>query len=268
MALRVIILTSSTTGTPAYFVPTIFEKSGVEIVAVIVSQNQVVKKKNSVQKRIKKILKIGILGAINGIRMRSWFSEKRDHFLPKSDNLVDFCTKNSIKFQYTPTINCKETINFFIEAQADLAISAGNSYIGKKIFSIPKYGMVNTHGEILPDYQNGQSVIWQLYNKSNQTGYTVHKVNSRIDQGEIIYQEKFNIEFKENLAETVAYNCAEITKRAALGLVKVLDNFEYYYINAKPQGKGNHYTTPSIWQFLKIWRNYKTLSKTQKCNPK
>ena len=263
MALRVIILTSSITGTPAYFVPTIFEKSSVEIVTVIVSQNKTVKKKNSLQKRIKKVAKIGIFGAINGISMRSWFSEKRDHFLPKSDNLVNFCAKNGIKLQFTPTINCQETINFFIEAKADLAISTGNSYIGKRVFNIPKYGMVNSHGEILPDYQNGQSVIWQLYNMSNQTGYTLHKVNSKIDQGEIIYQERFDIDFKATLSETVAYNCAEITKRAALGLVKVLDDFEVYYQNARPQGKGNHYTTPSIWQFFKIWKNYKTLTKKQ-----
>lgn len=262
MSLKVIILTSSTTGTSAYFVPKIFQESSVEIVSVIVSQNKIAKKKNSIQKRLKKVFKIGVLGAINGIRMRSWFSEKRDSFLPKSDNLIDFCNKNGINIHFTPTINCQQTIDFFNKAQADLAISVGNSYIGKKVFSIPKFGMINTHGEILPEYQNGQSVIWQLYNKSNITGYTIHKVNSKIDQGEIIYQEKFDINFKENLAQTVAYNCAEITKKAASGMVKVLENFEYYYKNAIPQGKGGHFTTPSIWQFFKIWRNYKTLSKT------
>ena len=87
----------------------------------------------------------------------------------------------------------------------------------------------------------------------------MHKVNTKIDQGEIIYQEKFDIEFRETLADTVAFNCAEITKRAALGLATVLNNFEFYFSNAKVQGKGNHYTTPSYWQYLKIWKNYKKL---------
>ena len=230
------------------------------------SENKVVKKKNTIKKRLNKILKIGVLGAINGIRMRTWFAEKRDKYLPKNNSLLIFCEKNGIKVQFTPTINCQTTIDFFRESNAAVAISVGNSYIGKKVFSIPKYGMINTHGEILPDYQNGQSVIWQLYNGSNKTGYTVHKVNTKIDQGEIIYQEKFDIVFKENLAETVAFNCAEITKKAALGLVTVLNNFDQYFAKSTPQGVGNHYTTPSFWQFLTIWKNYKKLKK--QCSPK
>lgn len=256
--LKIVILTSSISGTPTFFVPIIAENANVEIVSIIVNQNQTTTSKKTIKRRLAKIFKIGILGAINGIRMRKWFGEKRDSFLPKI-SLIDYCKKNNITIEYTPTINCSTTIELFKKANADLGLSVGNSYIGKKVFSIPKYGMINTHGEILPDYQNGQSVIWQLYNGSSQTGFTIHKVNSKIDQGEIVFQEKFDIQFKKTLAETVGFNCAEITKRAALSLAMVLNNFETYYNNSKVQGKGNHYTTPSFWQYLRIWRNFKKL---------
>ncbi len=263
--LKIVILTSSIYGTASYFIPIIFENANVEIVSMIVNQNQTLNTKKSIKRRVSKIFKIGLFGAINGIRMRNWFSEKRDTYLPKI-LLIDYCKANNILVEYTPTINCPTTIELFTKANADVGLSVGNSYIGKKVFTIPKYGMINTHGEILPDYQNGQSVIWQLYNKSNQTGYTVHKVNSKIDQGEIIYQEKFDIEFRENLADTIAFNCATITKKAALGLSNVLNNFEYYFTNSKTQGKGNHYTTPTFWQYLRIWNNYRTLKKGS-CSP-
>lgn len=258
--LKIVILTSSINGTASYFIPIIFENANVEIVSIIVNQNQTINTKKSFKRRLSKIFKIGLFGAINGIRMRKWFSEYRDSYLPKN-SLISYCKENNIKIEYTPTINCTTTIELFNKTNADIGISVGNSYIGKKIFSIPKFGMINTHGEILPDYQNGQSVIWQIYNKSNQTGFTIHKINSKIDQGEIMYQEKFDIEFRKTLDDTVAFNCAKITKKAALGLSNVLNNFEYYFSNSKIQGKGNHYTTPTFWQYLRIWNNYRALKK-------
>lgn len=258
--LKVIILTSSTTGTPAYFIPILHENANIHIVSIVVNTNTAGTTKKSKKKRLSKIFKIGFLGAINGIRMRRWFGEMRDNYLPKI-NLVNYCNTQGININYVPSINCGETIELFTKADADLGISIGNSYISKKIFSVPAMGMINTHGEILPDYQNAQSVIWQIYNSSKNTGFTIHKINSKIDQGEILYQEKITLKFKETLSKTVAYNCAEITKKSAEGLVKLLNNFDYYFNNAKIQGNGSHYTTPTIWQFLTIYKNYKRLKK-------
>jgi methionyl-tRNA formyltransferase len=173
---------------------------------------------------------------------------------------------NNIPFEITPYINCEHTRQLFSNANTDIGLSLSNSYISPKVFSIPRLGMINVHGEILPEYQNAQSVIWQLYNGSPVTGYTIHKIEKKIDAGSILYQEKFPIVFKKTLAETISFNCAEITKKATVGIIKFFGEFEKYFSNPVEQMKGNHYTTPSLRQFIHINRQFKRLRKTALSN--
>ena len=120
--------------------------------------------------------------------------------------------------------------------------------------------MLNIHGEVLPDFQNAQSVIWQIFEGRPETGYTIHKIDKGIDTGDILLQEKFPIVFKKELPETVRFNCWVILQRAAEGLVKVLNDFNYYSQHGYKQGKGKSYTTPTYRQHLKIVKQFKKLS--------
>jgi len=119
--------------------------------------------------------------------------------------------------------------------------------------------MLNIHHELLPEYQNAQSIIWELYNGSTITGYTIHKIEKTIDTGAIVYRESLPIIFRDTLADTVAFNYARLYDASAIGLINVLLDFEKYYNTAEPQGKGTKYTTPSFFQFRKIEKMYKKL---------
>jgi methionyl-tRNA formyltransferase len=121
--------------------------------------------------------------------------------------------------------------------------------------------MLNIHGEVLPQFQNAQSVIWQIYEGNTETGYTIHKVDKKIDTGEILKQDKFPIIFKNTLGETISATCAEIVKRSALGLADVLDHFDRYYRERKPQGQGKTYTTPSLRAFSRMVANFNRMKK-------
>jgi methionyl-tRNA formyltransferase len=259
--MKVLVLTSSVNGMTAYAVPLLFNESSIKIAMVVLNEGQTINKKPYFKKKINKIFRIGLVGALNGIRMRKWFYKDAEKFLPVID-LEKFCRQHHIPFERTPSINCDITRGLLHKANAEIGISLGNSYISKSVFSIFPMGMINIHGEILPDYQNAQSIIWQLYNGSPETGFTIHKINNKIDQGDILYQEVFPIIFKETLAKTVSYNCAQITKKACGGLVKVLQDFKTYNANAKKQNKGNSYTTPSWKQFRKIQENFLILKST------
>jgi len=95
------------------------------------------------------------------------------------------------------------------------------------------------------------------------TGYTIHKISKQIDAGEILLLERIPITFRETLADTVAFNYAKLYDASVRGLVRVLTNFEQFYSGARPQGKGGHYTTPSMAQFLRIKAQFKRLKKEQ-----
>lgn len=260
--MKVIILTTSVYGTAGHHLPFILRCPGVEVAAVVVSEGQIPAKKNYYRKKITKLLSIGIGGAINGIRMRKWYSNAAKHVpIP---NIEETCRQHNINFHRVPYTNSNETLEIFKQYGADVGLSLGNGYIAARIFETPKYGMLNIHHEILPQYQNAQSIIWQLYNGSAETGYTIHKINRQIDKGEIMLQEKIPILFKETLAETVACNYAQLLEHSARGLVKILSDFDNYYTHATVQKNGSHYTTPSIWQYFRILSRYNKLKKSRR----
>ena len=226
---------------------------------VVLAEKASTKSKNRFQKTLTKILRIGPLGALNGIRMRSWYD-----LVANGSNvrrLDDTCRENGIPFHTSPAINSAWTRELFTSAQADLGISLGNGYIGPSVFTIPKWGMINIHHEMLPDYQNAQSVIWQLYNRSRITGYTIHRIDKHIDTGAILHQEPVPIVFRDHLHRSITDTYLALLDASAIGLVHVLQHFERLANSARPQGPGRSYTTPSIRQFIRICRNHRKLAK-------
>ncbi len=260
--MKVIILSTSAYGTTGHHLPALHACKDVEIAMVVVSEGQMSNRKNQYLRRIKKILKIGLRGAMNGVKMRKWYNEDVSKYT-KIENAGEYCAKHNIPFRKVPYTNSDETVKLFKEANADVGLSLGNGYISGKVFRVPKFGMLNIHHEVLPQYQNAQSIIWQIYNGSAETGYTIHKIDKHIDTGEILLQEKLPIVFRDTLEDTVAFNYARLFDASAVGLVRVLQHFEQYYSTAKPQGAGTSYTTPSYRQFRVIERQFNKLKQQQ-----
>jgi methionyl-tRNA formyltransferase len=258
--MRIVILTANRRGTASYCLPELLDHTTAEIVGVIYSAGRPGSKARFYRQKIKKMAKIGLLGAINGIRIRSWFSVNNVAGKEIGD-LEDICRKRNIPFKETALMNSNETVELLKSLDPDLGLSLGNSYLSPKVFSVPRRGMVNIHGEELPAFQNAQSVIWQIYEGNGHTGYTIHKIERKIDTGEILKQDTFPILFRDSLRETVAATCAEILRRAGEGLVDTINHFEEYDRVKRAQGKGRSYTTPSFREFLRIQRNFNKLKK-------
>lgn len=260
--MKVLILTSSLLGTAAHHLPYLLDHGKVKPSLVIVAGSLVGNRWRHYQRKFRKTRKIGLLGALNGIRMRKWYgADVAQHLHVRP--LDETCRERGIPLHTTAHVNDEETRALFAQSGADLGISLDNGYIAERVFSVPRHGMINIHHEILPEYQNAQSVIWQIYNGSGETGYTIHKIDKGIDTGAILYQERVPIEFKRTLGETVAITNARLLQRSAQGLARILDSFEHYESRARVQTGGRSYTTPSIWQYLTIRRQHALLRDRQ-----
>jgi len=243
--MKLIILTSSRHGTASRLLEDLNKNPNLNISRVILA-NAI--RSNKI-KKLKKILKIGILGALNGIRIRKWYSYNN------VEDIEDLCNRLKIDFKKTNYINCSNTQNLFNEVNAELGISLGNGYIGSKIFTIPKYGMINIHTEILPDFQGAHSIIWPIYEKIKYTGFTIHQIDKNIDTGNILYQKRFPIVFFSTLEKTVRNNIEYIRSNLSDSLIEVCKNFKDYSDNSIKQNKRKFYTTPSFWKFLIMIKN-------------
>ena len=151
--------------------------------------------------------------------------------------LKNLCKKNNINYKSISSIN-KNKLNFLKEVEIDLFILCGLKEILKKhILNIPKKGVINMHGGLLPKYRGGSPLNWQLINGEKYFGITILFANEGIDTGDILTFKKFKLEDH--------YTINHITKIAnkyfPILLIKILNNFNYYLINKIKQKKGSYF---------------------------
>lgn len=255
MSLRVVVLTSSRRGTASHHLPMLVGGPHFQCVQVILVDGSAPKPKGHLGRKLRKVMRIGPLGALVGYRMRKWYSADVER-LAAIEDLGELCASLSVPFATTPAVNHPRTVELMQDAKADIGISLGNGYIGSKVFTAPRLGMLNIHHEVLPEFQNAQGVIWQLHEGSDSAGYTIHRIDKHIDTGAIVYQQRVPISFQPTLAATVSHTMVALLDASALGLRQVLEDLEAKLAAAVPQGKGRSWTTPSFGQFLRIRRNY------------
>jgi len=248
--MKLLVLTSSYFGTASECLPTLLKSESCTVVGVVVSSGSALSRWRRISQKIRKILRIGVLGALNGMRMRSWYAG------PPTTDIRILCDAAGIPCFETDHTNGPETERIFRNLAPDLGISLGNGYIAPRIFRIPKFGMINVHGERLPQYQNAQSVIWPIYNGESMTGLSVHELDQGIDTGRLLYHEEYPIIFRDRLKDTVHATVSVTRGRAPAAVRFVCENFARLASEARAQGQGRSYTTPSIWQYLRMQRNH------------
>jgi methionyl-tRNA formyltransferase len=259
---RLTILTSVRQGYASRCLPVLYSNPNLQVVRVILSHGLSPNKKRLLKRKIQKTIRIGLLGALNGIRIRDWYRDK------DAEDIYKVCESLNIQILETDFINCEKSRELFREANADLGLSLGNGYIGKSVFSIPRYGMINIHTEILPQFQGAQSIIWPIYEGVQETGFTIHQIDAHIDTGEILFQRKYPIEFYPTLRETVENNLKKARSQIPTDLSYVCENYTQLKARAIKQKDGRSYTTPTFWQFLCMVKNNKIMYKkslTKRC---
>ncbi len=253
----VLILTCSRAGTASRCLPELVKSSEINIAGVIYAERGSTNRWSIMRRKLRKIKKIGLLGAINGLRIRKWYRGS------EVDDLEILCARYDVAFYTSDYLNSDETARLFKLCNADLGLSLGNGYIAERIYSIPNHGMMNLHTERLPQYQNAQSVIWPIFNNETVTGITIHQIVRGIDMGPILYQEEFPIIFKSTLEMTVRATIRVTESRVPVAIRRACERY-YELSNASTiQAPGNRYTTPSITSFIRMLLNNRKLYKAQ-----
>ena len=104
-----------------------------------------------------------------------------------------YAKKNNIKVLQPENLNDKEFINQIEAIQPDLIIVVAFRKLPFKIFSIPKYGTINLHASLLPNYRGAAPINWCLINNEKKTGVTTFFINEKVDQGDVLLKEEIII---------------------------------------------------------------------------
>jgi|SRR5699024_4497030 len=132
----------------------------------------------------------------------------------------------NFSFDRNDFYNSDKILDFFKKNNPDLIILAGFLWIiPEKIIQNFPDKIINIHPSLLPKY-GGKGMYGNfvhqavLENKEKETGITIHYVNEKYDDGEIIASFKTNLETEDNLEEVLK----KIRKLEHTNYPKVIEN--------------------------------------------
>lgn len=82
-----------------------------------------------------------------------------------------------------------------------IVVVAYGKILPKEILEIPKYGCINVHASLLPEYRGAAPIQWSVINGDKTTGVTTMYMDEGMDTGDIILKEKIKIGDDETTGE-------------------------------------------------------------------
>ena len=115
---------------------------------------------------------------------------------------------------------CKDTgfLDHVRALKPDLGlVFAFGQLLPRELLDIPARGFINIHPSLLPKYRGAAPIQWTLINGDEETGVTILQVTPKLDDGDMLLQERTPVDPQENaveLGERLARLGADLAVRA------------------------------------------------------
>lgn len=118
------------------------------------------------------------------------------------------------------------------EKSPDLIIVvAFGQILKKRLLDIPKWGVINIHGSLLPEYRGAAPIQRAVVNDEPVTGLTVMRMDEGMDTGPILFQEEVPV----LPDETAGRLYDRLALMAGDSIIKALEHMSKYPIRERPQ---------------------------------
>ncbi len=116
--------------------------------------------------------------------------------------------------------------------KADLfVVIAYGKILPAAVLKIPRLFCLNVHGSLLPQYRGAAPINWAIIKGDKETGFSIIRMNSKMDAGEIITQERMIITDGEN-SQSLRERMAQ---QSALGLGRTVKDISLGKFSLHPQ---------------------------------
>ncbi|AUN98340.1 hypothetical protein DOM21_09490 [Bacteriovorax stolpii] len=130
--------------------------------------------------------------------------------------------KHDIRLHFFDNPNSPDFLQFVKNHQTDLLINARTRFIYKsKILKLPRLGAINIHHGLLPEFRGTMCDLWALYN-DRPTGFSIHVMEKKIDNGAIIRRIVTSTPTDSNLRKSFARLIEESSKIEGIEMAKVV----------------------------------------------
>ncbi len=173
-------------------------------------------------------------------------------------NIAHAAKQIGAEFKVVPNLNAKDYLEHVRELAPDLVISYSAPQIIKpELLGVPKYGIINVHGALLPNYRGCMPSFWYLFNNEKLGGATVHYMSADIDDGDICLQGSVDISDCKTMFQLMR-------KTKELGgelIVETIKKIADGTLETRPNDtkNGSYFTWPTVEQAKRFRKEGKSL---------
>lgn len=180
-----------------------------------------------------------------GVFLSSFFS-KIFGLKQKVYSIRQLSKKFNIPIIKTNEPNNKKIIDLIASYNPDLIITTYFDHVIKKeLINLPKFGIINVHTALLPDYKGPFPALWPLVKGEKKLGVTIHYINNEnLDVGPILAQEEHPVVKGESV---LGADCRLVREGVELAIKTVYDieNGVSRSIDQESFGRGKYYGYPT-----------------------
>lgn len=160
-----------------------------------------------------------------------------------------YLRNNEIKFIETNSINNETTYEFAQKHNIDFLISFNcPQIIKKRLLRLPKIYPLNIHSSLLPNYRGLFPTFHAFLQGEEKVGMSIHIMNEKFDDGEILIQSNVPVETDDNLLSLYKKSFSTVPNM----LIELFVNFRKLDLTKKENSQDNssYYSYPSFKDIL------------------
>lgn len=155
-----------------------------------------------------------------------------------------YAVENNIKVLQPVKLKEPEFIAELESLNADLQVVIAFRMLPQIVWQMPKFGTLNLHASLLPDYRGAAPINWAIINGETKTGVSTFFLKHEIDTGDVL--------LTKEVAITPTMNAGELhdllMQVGAETVVKSLALIENGNTKGTPQGDDNNKMAPKIFK--------------------
>ena len=87
-----------------------------------------------------------------------------------------------------PNLHAQACLDAVQAFEPDLGLSMAAPILRRSLFAIPRLGTINLHKGKVPEYRGMPPAFWELWDDAKSVGCTVHRVDDKLDTGNVVCQ--------------------------------------------------------------------------------
>jgi methionyl-tRNA formyltransferase len=150
----------------------------------------------------------------------------------QSSPVKEFALQNGLPILQPERARNEEFIQQLRELQPELiAVAAYGQILPRTILELPRFGCLNVHTSLLPQYRGAAPIQWAILKGESKTGVTIMKMDEGMDTGAILTQLETPIQPEDDSARLHD----RLAKLGAELLIQTIPDYVAGKISPRPQ---------------------------------